>query len=100
MTKINEKDIKYIERSEIYGNYSKYIEPIINYMASMDLPILNADSINEFIDSIIFNYYGFAEYNGKFYIVELWEEDISEMPEDSIYFSDNDTYILTPLELE
>lgn len=98
MKEILEKDIKYIERHEIYSNYCKYIEPIINYMASMDLPILNADSINEFIDNIVFNAYGFAEYDGKFYIVELWEEDISEMPEDSIYFIDTDTYILTPLD--
>ena len=69
--KINIKDIEYISRDEIYSNYFKYIEPIINYMASMDLPILNADSINEFIDNIIFNYYGFAEYDGNLYIIEL-----------------------------
>lgn len=98
MIKINEKDIKYIERYEIYSNYCKYIDPIIDYMCSVGYTIEGSDTIMEFIDNVIYNGYGFAEYDGKFYIVELWEEDISEMPEDSIYFTDHDNYILTPLD--
>ena len=96
--KINEKDFEYIEGHKIYGNYCKYIEPIINYMASMDLPILNADSINEFIDNVIYNDYGFVDYNGNLYIVELAED--KEQLDDYNYFVDycGDKFILIPIE--
>lgn len=95
--KINKNDIEYIERHEIYGNYCKYIEPIIDYMCSVGHPMNGSDNIMEFIDSVVYCGYGFADYNNHLYIVELWEET-NQQPDYDYFVEDGDKYILIPVE--
>lgn len=95
--KINDKNITYISRDEIYNNYVKYIEPIINYMCNVGYTIDGSDSIMEFIDNTAINGYGFIDYNGNLYIVEL-AEDKEQLNDYDYFVEDGDKYILIPVE--
>ena len=100
--KINKKEIKYIERTEIYGNYFDYLKPIMEYYINVYGYINEIYKLEEFIDNITINGYGFVEYNGKLYIPELYIPELledSEQLQDYDYFIDSgDKYILIPVE--
>ena len=94
---INEKDITYIERSEIYDNYCEYIEPIIDYMVANGYEITSSYDIMTFIDNIAYNGYGFYDYQGNlYYCNEVIDE--AEDTDENYYIEDGQKYILIPIE--
>lgn len=95
--KINDKNITYISKDDIYANYVEYIEPIIDYMCEVGYSINGSDSIMEFIDNTAINGYGFINYNGKLYIAELMD-DIEQLNDYDYFIIDKDKYILIPVE--
>ena len=94
---INEIKLIRISRDEIYANYVKYIEPIIDYMYDNFGIIKGSSGISEFIDNTAINGYGFIDYNGNLYIAELMDDE-EQLKYYDYFITGKDKYILIPVE--